>query len=356
MKWFIKVILGTFLCSGIVVGTSSIVNEIPTSDNSESSFTQTVQHASALPKANADDYVEYSGTKRIKDTLIIDKNSVIPEGAVFYVKKGGAVYINEGVTLVVKGKIKCANGGSIYVRGKVLSEENSNINLNGKIKILSGGALSLSGKLNIYENGIVKGNGTLEVQKLFSDISCKGTCTAKIKAPEPVTENGVTTVGGVILVNKQYSLPEDYGSGLDQKTYSAYLKMKEESGYDMTIVSGFRSYETQQEVFEYWVSIDGYEKARTYSALAGQSEHQTGLAMDISSLSTDYEDTDEGKWLAENCWKYGFIIRYPKHKTKITGYIYEPWHVRYLGKSLAKLVKDSGLTLEEFLGVYPLKD
>lgn len=353
MKGFIKAILGTLLCSGIIFGASSVVNEIPINDNSDSSFTQTVQHVSAQPKELANDYVEYSGTKRIKDTLIINKDSIIPDGAVFYVKKGGAVYINEGVTLVVKGKLKCANGGSIYARGRIESEENSVLSLSGKLKLLSSGSLALSGKLKINENGVVKGNGTLEVCKLFSDITCTGDCTAKIKAPAPATENGVTTVGGVILVNKEYSLPEDYGSGLDQKTYSAYLKMKEESGYDMSIVSGFRSYETQQEVFDYWVSIDGYEKARTYSALAGQSEHQTGLAMDISSLSTDYEDTAEGKWLAENCWKYGFIIRYPKGKTKITGYIYEPWHVRYLGKSTAKLVKDSGLTLEEFLGVYP---
>ena len=73
--------------------------------------------------------------------------------------------------------------------------------------------------------------------------------------------------------------------------------------------------------------------------------------MDISSMKQSYGNTPEGKWLAEHCWEYGFLLRYPKNSESITGYIYEPWHVRYLGKSTAKLVHDSGLTLEEFLGV-----
>ena len=74
--------------------------------------------------------------------------------------------------------------------------------------------------------------------------------------------------------------------------------------------------------------------------------------MDVGRLEYDYAHTDEGIWLTENCYKYGFIIRYPEDKTEITGYIYEPWHIRYLGESTAKLVHDSGLTLEEFLKVY----
>ena len=73
--------------------------------------------------------------------------------------------------------------------------------------------------------------------------------------------------------------------------------------------------------------------------------------MDLDAFEESYGETPEGIWLAENCWRYGFIIRYPKGKEEITGYTYEPWHVRYLGKSTAKLVYDSGLTLEEFLNV-----
>ena len=93
------------------------------------------------------------------------------------------------------------------------------------------------------------------------------------------------------------------------------------------------------------------EAADTYSARAGHSEHQTGLAFDLNSLEESFGETREGIWLREHCWEYGFIIRYPKGKESITGYMYEPWHVRYLGKSAAKSVFESGLCLEEYLNV-----
>lgn len=287
----------------------------------------------------------------VKKQLVISKNTVIAEDEILYVRKGGKLYINEGVTLTIKGQLKCAEGGEIYSRGTIDSKAGSSVSISGKAKLLSTGSLALRGKLAVNKTGVVKGLGTLKVMNLFSDINCKGTVTAKIKAPKPVKKDGVTTVGGIIVANKKYDLPEDYGNGLDRNTYSAFLKMKEASGYDMTIVSGFRSYEKQKSVFEYWCSVDGYETACTYSALPGQSEHQTGLALDITSLNQSYGTTPEGKWLAANCWQYGFILRYPKGKESITGYMYEPWHVRYLGTSTAKLVYDSGLTLEEFLGI-----
>jgi hypothetical protein len=99
---------------------------------------------------------------------------------------------------------------------------------------------------------------------------------------------------------------------------------------------------------------DGIEDASRYSARPGQSEHQTGLALDLASqsgkctLSTCFKDTDEGKWLNENAWKYGFILRYPEGKEEITGYMFEPWHFRYVGKKEAKKIQDSGLTIEEY--------
>lgn len=293
-----------------------------------------------------------NGTKRITGTYYISSDSVIPKGATLYVKSGGQLYIKSGAELVVKGKLKIASGGSVFVKGNIDSRSGSLISDSGRLKILKSGSVALGGRLNVNKGGLVLGLGTLEVLGEFSDISCKGAVTAKIKAPAPVEKDGVTTVGGVIIVNREFDLPEDYGDGLDESTYNAYLKMKEASGYDMSIVSGFRSYETQKKTFAYWESIDGFERADRYSAQPGHSEHQTGLAMDISSLSQSYGETDEGKWLAANCWKYGFLLRYPKNSEHITGYIYEPWHVRYLGASTAKLVHDSGLTLEEFLGVY----
>lgn len=292
-----------------------------------------------------------SGTMKVSGRYIISKDSVIPEGATLYVKKGGTLYILNGAELALGGTLKVASGGSVYVQGELTAEESGKISCTGKMKIQRAGYVTLGGTLAVNKGGKVTGLGTLEVVNEFSDITCKGSVTAKIKAPEPVEKDGVTYVGGVLIVNRKYDLPKDYGSGLNGAAYSAYTKMKKASGYDMEIVSGYRSYEKQSKTFAYWVSVDGYETASRYSAQPGHSEHQTGLAMDITSLNQSYADTPEGKWLAENCWKYGFILRYPADSEDITGYIYEPWHIRYLGTSTAKLVHDSGLTLEEFLGV-----
>lgn len=122
-------------------------------------------------------------------------------------------------------------------------------------------------------------------------------------------------------------------------------------GLNIPLVSGYRSYETQENLYNKYVKKDGEKKANTYSAKPGESEHQTGLAFDIGSVDRSFANTIEAKWLAENAYLYGFIVRYPKGKTDITGYIYEPWHVRYLGEKKAKDVYLSGLTLEEYLGV-----
>lgn len=284
----------------------------------------------------------------ITKTVIYSKNVTVAAGETLYIRDGGALYITEGTVLTVNGSLKCAQGGAIYSRGKIVVNEGGLVSVSGKLKLMSMGSMELGGKLMVNENGTLKGLGSVVMNCDFRDIFCKGSFTAKLVPPAPVTEDGVTTVGGVLVVNKEYGLPEDYGDGLVRSAYSAFLKMKKDSGYDMTIISGFRSYERQQQVYNYWCSIDGEETAARYSAKPGSSEHQSGLAMDITSCHTSYGDTPEGKWLAENCWRYGFIIRYPKGAEPITGYIYEPWHVRYLGTSLSKMVYDSGLTLEEF--------
>src|SRR5699024_5056985 len=96
---------------------------------------------------------------------------------------------------------------------------------------------------------------------------------------------------------------------------------------------------------------DGAEMADTYSARPGHSEHQTGLAFDLNEISDAFAGTPEAEWLAEHAHEYGFIIRYPADKEDITGYSYEPWHVRYLGKEIAEKVYESGLCLEEYLGI-----
>jgi D-alanyl-D-alanine carboxypeptidase len=118
--------------------------------------------------------------------------------------------------------------------------------------------------------------------------------------------------------------------------------------------SGYRSYATQTALYNSYVNSYGQEYADKYSARPGTSEHQTGLAMDITAESINFQlddsfgKTKEGLWLADNAHRYGFVIRYPEGMEGITGYFYEPWHVRYLGVRLATNIYKSGLTLEEY--------
>lgn len=118
--------------------------------------------------------------------------------------------------------------------------------------------------------------------------------------------------------------------------------------------SGYRSFATQKRIFESNAKRYGEAVANQSSAYPGQSEHQTGLAMDVTSASVNYKleesfgQTAEGKWLKENAANFGFIIRYPKGKENITKYNYEPWHIRYVGKETAKAISDKNITLEEY--------
>ncbi|MCA1064406.1 M15 family metallopeptidase (plasmid) [Rossellomorea sp. AcN35-11] len=119
--------------------------------------------------------------------------------------------------------------------------------------------------------------------------------------------------------------------------------------------SGYRSYNRQKSLFSNYVNSYGLEEANKFSAYPGQSEHQTGLTLDVTSRGMNYKleeefgSTPEGKWLANNSYKYGFIIRYLKGKENITGYTYEPWHIRYVGIDAAKEMHNKQITLEEYL-------
>ena len=127
-------------------------------------------------------------------------------------------------------------------------------------------------------------------------------------------------------------------------------------GVTLTVSSAYRSYAVQQQTYQHWVSVNGQKVADQLSARPGYSEHQTGLAIDFSSpegcrLEECYEDTRAGRWLAKNAQNYGFILRFPKDQQAVTGYLFEPWHYRYLGKDLTARYAASGAnTLEEFLG------
>ena len=167
--------------------------------------------------------------------------------------------------------------------------------------------------------------------------------------------NGVTYISGILIANKTYQLPSSYApGGLTDECYSAFRKMQagaERDGISLFIVSGYRSYSTQESIYWRYVGNDGMKEADTYSARPGHSEHQTGLAMDLNSLDDSFANTPAGRWLEAHGHEYGFIIRYPRGKQDITGYIFEPWHVRYLGVDTATKVYESGLTLEEYLGI-----
>lgn len=197
-----------------------------------------------------------------------------------------------------------------------------------------------------------------------------------------ISDEGVPVVTNpddlLVVVNKERNLPADYEpddlvvpdvrfsfSGDDPKKYmrreaaNALEKLFEAADQEnlrLFAVSGYRSYQTQRDIFAYNVNRTGSEEqANQFSAKPGQSEHQTGLAMDVSSPAVNYRldepfaDTPEGRWLAEHGAEFGFIIRYPKGKEDVTGYQYEPWHIRYVGIDAAKEIYEQGITLEEYL-------
>lgn len=167
-------------------------------------------------------------------------------------------------------------------------------------------------------------------------------------------------IDGILVVNKEFGIPKNFASGLTEETLKAFEEMKNDAqkdGLTLNIRSGFRDNATQEMLFNNYVQRDGLEKANTYSAKPGHSEHETGLAIDISngdyqtSIGDWFNDTEQSKWLYENAYKYGFILRYPEGKEDITGYKYESWHYRYVGVEHSKNFAMNNLTLEEYLKI-----
>lgn len=167
-------------------------------------------------------------------------------------------------------------------------------------------------------------------------------------------------LNGILVVNKTFGLPRNYASSLQPEVIDAYNLMKadaQKDGIILNIRSGFRDTDTQEALFNTYVQRDGIEKANRYSAKPGHSEHETGLAIDITdehnnrSIGDWFNETEQAKWLYENAYKYGFILRYPKGKEHITGYKYESWHYRYVGIEHSKNFAMNDLTLEEYLQI-----
>lgn len=180
----------------------------------------------------------------------------------------------------------------------------------------------------------------------------------------------------LVLVNKNNQLPKDYVPQnlvlLDEEYASKDKYLQEEAakafenlskdakilGYKIIATSTYRNYEYQNELYNYYVETKGKEYADNCSARPGHSEHQTGLAVDVMGSNNDYnnfEQSDEFEWMKHNAHLYGFILRYPKDKTNITGFKYEPWHYRYVGESIAKTIYNEKITLEEYIDKYAKK-
>ena len=175
-----------------------------------------------------------------------------------------------------------------------------------------------------------------------------------VKKKEVKVESGITYINGIMLVNKKYALPSTYNPGINPTANQALKSLQagaSAAGHNIPLVSGFRSYSRQTTLYNNYVARDGVAKADTYSARPGHSEHQSGLAFDVGAIDDNYGNTPAGIWLKDNCHKYGFIIRYLKGKEHITGYKYEPWHIRYIGVDHATAIYNQQITLEEYLGV-----
>lgn len=184
--------------------------------------------------------------------------------------------------------------------------------------------------------------------------------------------NDIYYVDGILMVNKSYPLPSTYrpqtpykeitkdylygGDYIENYVMDAYLMMKsdaEKEGISLKITSGYRSYSVQKELYDNYAKRDGKEAADTYSARAGYSEHQSGLCFDLNGTNKNFINTKEGKWLNDNCYKYGFTLRFPEGKEEYTGYMYEGWHFRYVGVELATKLYNNGdwISLEEYYGI-----
>lgn len=236
----------------------------------------------------------------------------------------------------------------------------------------SEGTDSGSGNASTGEEGSSDaGNGATTEDPLMEKRSISALQTT-IDTQAVVTNAQAMTV----IVNKQRSLPEGYEPSdlvepnvpfsfdgphekrhLRKEAAEALEKLfagAKADGIELRAVSGYRSYERQVSIYNNNVKTKGQEYTDRVSSVPGHSEHQTGLAIDVSSPSVGnaleevFGTSKEGQWLAEHAAEYGYIIRYPKGEDDITGYVYEPWHIRYVGTDLAPDIVKSGLTLEEY--------
>lgn len=156
-------------------------------------------------------------------------------------------------------------------------------------------------------------------------------------------------------INEEMELRQSAAEALK----SLFSAAKAKAGYNLLLASGYRSEGAQKQLYNFYVQAKGAAAADSDSARPSYSEHQTGLAVDVGrsdhqcEVQACFAATPEARWLAENAYKYGFIVRYQPGKQAITGYVEEPWHLRYVGNALASQIQRSGKSLEEFFGLPP---
>lgn len=254
--------------------------------------------------------------------------------------------------------------------------KNTNKTQNKELKVSENTDNSLTAKLKkekyYIENNLdrylkyAEENSNLELSKIITDINSN---LDKTKYED--TEKTNIKDDNLMLVNKYYYLTEDYepddlvtltskyntgvNSKMRKEAANQFMKMSDAATLDNITIknaSGYRSYNYQVNLYNKYVERDGKKAADTYSARPGFSEHQTGLTSDINQIDNSFENTDAFKWLQDNAYKYGFILRFPKDKEDVTGYQYEPWHYRYVGEYVAEKMHDENLTLEEYYAYY----
>ena len=267
---------------------------------------------------------------------------------------------DEAGIYIVTGDTKVVNKGSadgIFINTAGVGERIDNVDIS-PLNAKAGQNIIVSGYLGDHAATIMASRHNLELpDTVKTDCAPLNHMVKEMLTAVPnIAVLRDPTRGGTAAVLNEIAEQAKVGILLEEETYNNYLKLKEnllQRGYYININSGYRTFNESKNIYNSYAIEKGESYAEKYVAKPGTSEHNTGLAFDFSisnkknSYKTNY-DSDEYFYLENIAYLYGFIIRYPKGKEKITGYSYEPWHLRYVGKELAKYLKKNNLTLEEY--------
>lgn len=251
-------------------------------------------------------------------------------------------------------------------KNSFIIDQNNEFDLLANFKVTDNSGEDI--QLKIEGNYDITKPGNYKVKIIGTDSSnnqAEYDVTIKVNGKYNITNDSTkpTYIDGILIANKTYALPSNYNPGkISDETQQSFNEMASKAskdGVNIYIQSGFRSYETQAKLYNNYVKRSGQASADTFSARPGHSEHQTGLAFDVCSkqikacINSDFNNTIPANWLNDHAYEYGFILRYPKGKESITGYLYESWHYRYVGKELASKLYNNGnwITLEEYFNI-----